>query len=406
MTYFPQVAITGSDTAVIDPFDRLRVSNPYVLWDGKNLFAENTLLWDNQTTSGAASSSYDANTSSTTLALSTQTGTRVRQTKQRFNYMSGLSQLIYISTVLGAAVADVTRRVGYFDDQNGLFFEQTNTAVSVVKRSYATGSVVDVPVAQASWNIDKMDGTGISGHTVDFSKIQVLVIDFGGFGSGRVRFGFLLNGIIHYCHEMICGNAGTSVGMTTPNLPIRYELSSSADATATLVCVASSVLSEGGELAAGIQYSIDRDGTVFTTGNNTSRYPILSYRLKTTHKGARINVIGVNLLVTSSADFLWTLELNPTIAGTALSYADVTNTAIQAALGTTNATTVSAAGFVIASGYGTSTTKGVSLQPTALPREVPGFTIAGVSDEISLCIQNLSAGANTYYAALLLNEVV
>jgi hypothetical protein len=110
--------------------------------------------------------------------------------------------------------------IGYFDSLNGLFFRQTGTALSVVRRTSTSGSVVDNVVEQANWNLDKLDGTGASGFTLDDTKAQILFIDFQYLGMGRVRMGFDINGIIVYCHEFLNANVLDVPYMQSGTLPI------------------------------------------------------------------------------------------------------------------------------------------------------------------------------------------
>ena len=52
----------------------------------------------------------------------------------------------------------ITRGIGMFDDDNGLFFRDNAGTLQVVCRTSASGSAVDVSVDQADWNIDTMAG--------------------------------------------------------------------------------------------------------------------------------------------------------------------------------------------------------------------------------------------------------
>jgi len=83
---------------IYDAFARQRVSEPFTLWDSKLLGDNRALFWDDAETSGGGTgSTYTANHSSVALDVSATTaGTRVRQTKQRFNYQPGKSQLIFV----------------------------------------------------------------------------------------------------------------------------------------------------------------------------------------------------------------------------------------------------------------------------------------------------------------------
>jgi len=118
----------------------------------------------------------------------------------------------------------ITTRIGYFDNSNGLFFQYdtSSSTISVVLRNTTT----DTPIPQSSWNIDKMDGTGVSGITLNFTKAQLFVIDFEWLSVGRIRFGFYIFGRINYCHQITNLNELTNPYMLSPNLPSRYEISS------------------------------------------------------------------------------------------------------------------------------------------------------------------------------------
>jgi hypothetical protein len=84
---------------------------------------------------------------------------------------------------------------------------------------------VDYKVNQASWNIDKCDGTGASGFNLDISKMQMWMMDYSWYGAGAIRFGFKnQRGEIMYVHRMAHGNQQTEAFMRSGNLPARYEV--------------------------------------------------------------------------------------------------------------------------------------------------------------------------------------
>ena len=107
-------------------------------------------------------------------------GKFTRQTFMRFNYQPGKSQLINMTFILdkSGGGTGVQRRVGIFDDDNGIFLEDDEGTIKAVIRSNATGTPVNTKVSQTSWNIDAMDGSGRSGITIDWTKSQILTIDY------------------------------------------------------------------------------------------------------------------------------------------------------------------------------------------------------------------------------------
>jgi hypothetical protein len=85
--------------------------------------------------------------------------------------------------------------------------------------------VIDTIVPQNEWNIDRMDGTGVSGYQIDTNRIQMLYMDYSWYGAGTVRFGMKTqDGTIKYCHEFIHNNQFTEAYFRSGNLPVRYEV--------------------------------------------------------------------------------------------------------------------------------------------------------------------------------------
>lgn len=385
----------ASDSPSIDAFARWRVSNPQTIFDSKQLYDSQPLFWDDAETSGSGTnSSHSVNRASTSMSVSNVTaGTRVRQTKQRFNYQPGKSQLILMTGVITSGNAGVTRRMGYFDENNGLFLEVDDTTINLVRRSFVTGSAVDTATAQASWNIDTMDGNGASGINLNFNNTQIFVIDFEWLGVGRVRFGFVIDGLIFYCHELLNANVLTAVYMSTPNLPLRYEISNDGTGPAVSIeHICTTVISEGGQQETGIVRSFDTGSTHVDADTAGTIYAIVGIRLKTTHISASIVLKNISLISETTDDFRWLLCLNPTIAGT-FTYSDLSNSAIQGATGAT-ANTVSDVGTLLASGYASVTSQSANeTLDTALKL---GSLIDGTRDEILLACMPLSSNADIH----------
>ena len=86
--------------------------------------------------------------------------------------------------------------------------------------------VIDTKIPQSQWNIDRCDGYGPSGFTINLNKMQMLYIDYAWYGAGSIRFGFKdQNGNIIYCHRIVNANQNTEAYMRSGNLPARYECS-------------------------------------------------------------------------------------------------------------------------------------------------------------------------------------
>lgn len=84
---------------------------------------------------------------------------------------------------------------------------------------------VDTKVPKSQWNIDRADGTGPSGFSLDLTKIQMAYFDYSWYGAGKVRFGFKdTYGHVKYMHEFRHNNRLEEAYMRSGNLPGRYEI--------------------------------------------------------------------------------------------------------------------------------------------------------------------------------------
>lgn len=395
MTYFPVTGIKASDSPSIDAFDRLRVSNPSTLFDSKQIHSNlNSLFWSVAELSGSGtSSSYSQDRASTTLTVSNTTaGSIARQTKQFFNYQPGKSHLVLTTFVFGDAATGITRRAGYFNENNGIFLEQTSGGMSIVKRSHTTGSPVDDSIPQASWNIDTFDGSGPSGITIDLDKANIFIIDLEWLGVGRVRTGFVVDGIIYYAHAFNNANNLDVVYMSTPNLPVRYELTNDGTGPeSNLEAICATVMSEGGQEDIGATFSVNNGATHVDATATGTRYALIGVRLKSTHLDATVKTISGTVLSTTNDYAYWELVHNPTVAGT-FTYASVSdNSSCEYATGAT-ANTVTG-GIVLASGYTLSNRQTTVDFENSIPL---GSQIDGTRDTLVLCATPISAGLDAF----------
>ena len=67
----------------------------------------------------------------------------------------------------------------------------------VIFPDYRGQSDINVPITkteeaiwrQDEWNLDRCDGTGKSGYTLDVTKMQMFYMDYSWYGAGFIRFG-------------------------------------------------------------------------------------------------------------------------------------------------------------------------------------------------------------------------
>jgi hypothetical protein len=390
------VAIGGTNT---DAFGRLRVSQPYSLFDSQNRYAIDNQFDTVFITGG--STSFLVNEASVAMINNTTSGAEVvRQTFRSMLYQPGKSLLVLATFKAAAPTANLRQRIGYFGTQNGVYFETsgagttTSALKSFVLRTSISGSVDNTTrrVEQSAWNGDKLDGTGASGLTLDLSYPQILWMDFEWLGVGNVRCGFIINGQYIVCHTYQNANfTGNSVYMTTAILPVRYEITNTGatTTTSTLKQICSSVMSEGGLEPTSISHVALRS-TALTVG--TTITPLVSIKLTSNALGAVVLPQALRVLPTSADNFEIQLVKNANLSGAIYSLV----TSDTNVLFDTNATamtggTITQINYAASSNQGTTPLNeaGVFNWDTQL-----GVSISGVSDVYTVGVRTFSGSGN------------
>ncbi len=385
------VSIGGTN---VDAFGRLRVSQPYTLFDSQNRYAA-----DNQfdvATTGTGTTTYLPNEAAVKMEVTAGgVGSVTRQSYRSFPYQPGKGLLVLMTFVMdGNQSLNLTQRAGYYNDSNGVFFQRVDGTYAFVLRSSVTGSPSDArTVTQANWNGDKLDGTGASGLTLDPSKAQILWMDFEWLGVGSVRCGFIINGEYIVCHTFNNANEITNVYMTTAILPVRYEISTATSAVAaSMKAICCSVVSEGGFEQTSIDH-VARRTTILTT-IGTTFLPVVSIRLAAGRTGAVVLPNRVQVLPTTSQNYEVALVKNPTLTAAtwAATVPSDSNVDYDVAATAMTGGTIVQTDYVTASGSGgvqdTSASTGYNWDLQL------GATIAGVSDVYTVAVRTVS-GATT-----------
>jgi len=370
-----------------DPFGRLRVSNPFTIFDSQNRYQKDNQF--DESTANGASITYDTNTSTVLMSADTTSGSKaVRQTYRVMPYQPGKGLLVMATFVMAAAQTNLRQRVGYFNTENGLFFQKNGSTNSFVLRSYISGSVSDArTVNQADWNGDKLDGTGASGKTLDTTKAQILFMDFEWLGVGSVRCGFIIDEEFIICHTFQNANDITSVYMTTAILPVRYEIEATAAIStgATLKQICSTVISDGGYQQQNAMQFARR--TTAKTGISTTFVPLVSIRLASDSLGAVVLPQSVQVYPTVTQDYEIALFKNATLTGASYNTTDFTHVDYDVSA------TALTGGTMVLQNYIGSTAQGrsVSITPSGYNFDLQlGASLTGVSDVYTLAVRTLS----------------
>jgi hypothetical protein len=301
-----------------DAFGRLRVSNPLTLFDSSHRYRDNN-LWSSLVVGTGSTVGFVTTQGLINIGIGTTAGCSViRETTKVFAYQPGKSLLVLNTFVMNAPKTNLRQRVGYFGADNGMHFEVDGDTAYFVERSLSTGS--ETKVSQTDWNIDKLDGTGVSGITLNPSKAQILWMDIEWLGLGTVRMGFVIDGKFIHCHSFHHANIIESTYITTASLPVRYEIANTGITTSAsnLKQVCSSVISEGGYNLNGIQQAI---GIPITTPRTLTTagtfYPIVGIRLKTSPNNLDAIVIltALSVMPIATGAYNWQIRASGTTTG-------------------------------------------------------------------------------------------
>jgi len=155
------------------------------------------------------------------------------------------------------------------------------------------------------------------------------------------------------------------------------------------LAVCATVNSEGGREDTGTAFAADRGAVNLSTANDTNIYSLLALRYKApaASKFATMTQVEYSVMTyTPNASFRMGLVLNPTIAGAALVYTSVPNSAFEVAVPIAANLITAGSGTTYSSFYDTQNRSGVLT--VGLPTDLRiGSTIAGVSDVLVLFAQ-------------------
>ena len=205
----------GSANAVITNIPRVTVKN----WHGASVRVgpfddQNGLFWE-----------YDGQElaivkRSSTFQLSgfvdvTSGSQSVTGTSTRFTQQLKVGDRIVIrgmTYVVGTITSDTALTIN--PEYRGV-----NNATSV-----KIAAVIDNRVPQSQFNIDKLDGTGISGYNLNLNKMQMLGISFSWYGAGFIDFMCRgSDGNMILAHRMKQNNVNDEAYMRSGNTAVRYQ---------------------------------------------------------------------------------------------------------------------------------------------------------------------------------------
>ena len=175
---------------------------------------------------GNATGEYDSDTGSYTLRCTTAAGDSITRRSNKYHqYHPGVGQYIKMTVACGDAGKDnVVRSWGYYDDNDGVFFCLHEHTLELHLRKNMGSGVEETVIPQSQWNVDKLDGSGLSQVVIDPSKNNIWWFDLAYLGAGRVRCGvYGPGGERITAHVFENSNTNDYSFMRTATLPVGYE---------------------------------------------------------------------------------------------------------------------------------------------------------------------------------------
>ncbi len=313
----------------VDAFNRLKVSQPFTVFESQHRFQVND-KWNYVGVTGGTYS-YNITESTVSLVVGTTSGSKIySETKRVFPYQPGKSLLVVTTFAMNQPKAGLRQRVGYFGitggftgatPYNGVYLQQDGLTLSICLASGSLGTTT--VVNQADWNGDKFNGTGDSGRTLDVTKGNIFWQDIEWLGVGDVRTGFFVDGKPIIAHTFHNDNVYPTTYMTTACLPIRYEIENTAGQTgsSTMRQICSSVMSEAGFEGFSRRYNITKNGSNATSLNTQdTEYPMVALRLNSNRLDSIIVPSNLSVVLEPGTNnkpvtVQYKILLNPTLTG-------------------------------------------------------------------------------------------
>lgn len=324
MAYQP--ALSFADSMSLDAFECVKVASPQDLFDCQFTYNLQPLIFEQITNGSGATITHDTTNRNVLLTFSsTPTGGQaIMQSYEWLKYQPGRAQSMTATGNFIEHTANCKKFIAYGDGNNGISFESNGTGFQVVL--YSDSSAGDQTVLQANWD-DPLDGTGVSGVTLDVTKGFIFYVDMQALYHGRVRCCLDIGGRLVKFHEFMAANVLADPFVQTATLPVRAGMTCTGTVSTTMKFTCSTVISSGGQPDEGGFHFSAESSTSLSAASGTRTHAI-SLRPKTTFNSltnrTRMIPESVEIVVTGTNPVL--VETCYGQALTTPSFADVNTT--------------------------------------------------------------------------------
>ena len=269
-------------------FEDLSVASPFPIVQTDFVFSVNPDIVD--TDAGGAGSVYQSGNMAVISSGASANSWGELLSERKIRYKAGMGVRMLMTAVFSQGVQGNHQIIGLGNDEDGFFFGFNGPDFGIMRRC----SGIDHWTPQAEWNIDKMDGHGLSGQVLDPTKGNIYMVQMQWLGFGAIKF-FIeesSTGRIHPVHVVKYANLNTETSVTVPIFNIYLEsrnTTNTSDIILRTPCISAFI--EGTiHRILGPRYGIDNDKFVLT---NTFTN-VLTIRVKDTYYG-KANKIPIQL---------------------------------------------------------------------------------------------------------------
>lgn len=269
----------------------------------------------NIVTVGTTSGGYaTANNSLIELGVTTSNSECSVRTTRIAKYYPGQGILFRGAGLFDTGTTGCEQYIGWGDQEDGFYVGYNGPNFGIMRLRDS----IEYWTYQEDFNIDKLDGTGLSGFTINPQCGNIYQIQVQWLGFGTITFSTEKeDGFLFPFHQIKYPNSNTETSIRNPALPIRYYIKNTTNSsTKKLKMGSATVMNEGRVEVKGYGYYY----TKTDTNVNTTERVLFSLKNKDTFSG-KINKNSINIRYLEGANdhsqqgnvFLY---INSTLSGT------------------------------------------------------------------------------------------
>ena len=221
---------------------------------------------------------------------------------------------------VGATVRFINSQVGA---KSGAYSLTATTAVGSFAQTRAGSANTDTFIAQSSWNVDVMDGTGRSGITLDYTKYNIYQIEMAYLGAGNINFKVMStpssgnNSTWVSVHTIRNTNSLTNTHTGNPSMPFTaavYSAGSTTDLTMKIGSAMGAV--EGNKILHGNRLTYVNQLTTVGATNLQALFTVKNERYFAGRSNQSVvNLLSVTGAIKHTSPVIYYLIRNGTLAG-------------------------------------------------------------------------------------------